>query len=197
MAKNAQYLTPREAAQQTVKSARTDILLVVILTIVNIAMLIGGIDYFMLFSASVPYYAVCFPALMGEYELFVLGVILAVIIIIAYFLCWLLSKKRPQWLTVALVMFIVDTIGLIGFYILAQEISGIMDLLIHALVLYQLIRGIQAANKLKKMPVGRELRITVRPFAAWVKKKNTVFCSAASMAESGSSTEESSMSTSL
>jgi hypothetical protein len=147
-----QNSSQRQQTQQIFKSARTNLLLVVILTVVNIAMLIAGSETFMLFSASIPYYAVCFPAIMGSFELFLVGCVVAIVMIVLYFLCWLLSKKRHGWLVVALVMFIIDTIALIGFYILAEEVSGFLDLAIHIYVLVSLFRGISAAKKLKTLP---------------------------------------------
>ena len=152
MAKMQQNMTPRQLLEQKFKSARSNLLIVIILTVVNIALLIGGSETFMLFSASIPYYAVGLPAIWGEYELFLVGCVLAAIILALYLVCWLLSKKRPGWLVVALVMFIVDTLALIGLYVLIGEMSGIMDLLIHAYVVYSICVGISSAKKLKTMP---------------------------------------------
>lgn len=146
----------RKIYTQKFNSARTNLLLVLVLTLVNIILLIAGSETFMLFSASIPYYAVCLPVVWGEFELFVAGCILAAVLLVIYFLSWLLSKKRPGWLVVALVMFILDTLALIGFYLLAEEISGIMDVVIHIWVLYYLVNGIFAARKLKNMPMPLE-----------------------------------------
>lgn len=146
----------RKIYLQKFNAARSNLLLMLILTVVNIALLIAGSDTFLLFSVSIPYYAVCLPVVWGEYELFLAGCVLAVILVVVYFLCWLLSKKRPGWLIVALVLFILDTLGLIGFYLLAEEVSGIVDLVIHIWVLYYLISGIMNAKKLKNMPMTLE-----------------------------------------
>lgn len=146
----------RKIYQQKFNSARSNLLLMLILTVVNIVLLVAGSDTFLLFSASIPYYAVCLPVVWGEYALFLAGCILAAVLMVLYFLCWLLSKKRPGWLVVALVLFALDTLGLVGFYVLAEEISGIMDLLIHVWVLYYLISGISCAKKLKNIPMTLE-----------------------------------------
>ena len=152
MANMQQNMTPRQLVQQKFQSSRNNLLLVIILTMVNIALLIGGSDTFLLFSASIPYLAVALPVFAGEYELFLLGCVLAVIVLLLYFICWLLSKKRPGWLIVALVAFILDTFALIVFYVWAEEFSGVFDLLIHACVIYYLIVGFSSAKKLKTMP---------------------------------------------
>jgi len=152
MARTQQALTPRDQLQQKYNSARVNLLLVIILTVVNVALLFGGSETMMLFSASVPYYAIAFPVVWGMPELFAFGLIVAVVSLVLYFLCWLLSKKRPGWLVAALVLFILDTMALAGLYLLIEEISGIVDLAIHVLVLVYLIQGISASAKLKKMP---------------------------------------------
>lgn len=152
MARTQQTLSPRDQLQQKFNSSRLNLLLVIILTVVNIVMLIGGSETMMLFSASIPYYAIAFPVILGMPELFVFGVILAVVSLVLYFLCWLLSKKRPGWLVVALVLFALDTLALAGLYLSIEEMSGIVDLAIHVLVLIYLIQGISAWSKLKKMP---------------------------------------------
>lgn len=151
MARTQQNMTPREAAEQRFKMSRNNLLLVVILTVVNIVMLYLGSDSMMLFSASIPYYAVGFGVWWESFELFVVGIVVAVVLIALYFLCWLLSKKRPGWLIVALVLFVLDTIALAGLYIMAGEVSGILDVLLHAWVLYYLIIGISSARKLKNL----------------------------------------------
>jgi hypothetical protein len=55
-------------------------------------------------------------------------------------------------LIAALVLMIVDTLALVGFYFLAGEISGILDFFFHAMILYYLISGVVASGRLKKLP---------------------------------------------
>lgn len=139
----------RRQLVQKYDSARFDLLIVIGLTILNIILLFAGSDSMMLFSASVPYFAIVFGILL---DVLPLGVLVAAVVLVLYFVCWLLSKKHSAWITVALVLFSMDTLCLLGFYVLAEEISGIMDLLIHFLALYYIVGGVIAANKLKKMP---------------------------------------------
>lgn len=152
MASVQQNLTPRQAAERQFKMARSNLLLMVIFTVVNVVLLFLGSDSMLLFSASIPYLAVAISVAWGSFELFVAGLVVALILVVVYFLCWLLSKKHPGWLIAALVLFVLDSLALIGFYILAEEAAGMVDVLFHAWVLYYLIIGISSAAKLKKMP---------------------------------------------
>ena len=56
--------TPRDVHLQRIKTARTDLLLMIVLTVVNIVLYFTQSQAMMLFSASVPYYAVVFAGLL-------------------------------------------------------------------------------------------------------------------------------------
>ena len=143
-----QYLTSKVA------SARYSLLLILIFTAVNLVMLLLDSGYYFLFSASVPYYltGICFVFDGGSLGTFtVIALVLSLVILGAYLLCWLLSKKKTGWFIVALVMFIVDTLGLIGFCVLAEDFSGIVDFVFHAWVIWSLVGGISAGSKLKQL----------------------------------------------
>ena len=152
MARTQANLSPREQLQLKYKSARSNLLLTIILTVVNVVMLIAGSESMLLFSISVPFYAVVFGYFMEGSAMLATGCVIAAVMLAVYLLCWIFSKKRTGWLVAALVLFILDTIVMGLIYLLSGEMSGIMDILIHALVLYYLIAGISSANKLKKMP---------------------------------------------
>lgn len=139
----------RTKLTQKFNAARIDLLLVIVLTLLNILMFFAGSDTMMLFSASVPYYVLIIAAIN---DLLPMGMIVAVVSLGLYFLCWLGSKKRPGWLLLAMTLFIIDTLWLIMIYVSVGELSGILDFVIHALVLYYLISGYVAARKLKALP---------------------------------------------
>lgn len=152
MATTQQNMTPAGQLRQKFLTSRTNLLLMTVLTVINIVMLFLGSESMMLFSASIPYFAVAFPVVWGMQELFVAGLAVAIVIIVLYFLCWLLSKKHPGWMTVALVLFALDTLALAGLYLSIGEVSGIMDVLFHIWVLFYLFQGVSSAAKLKKLP---------------------------------------------
>lgn len=152
MARTQETLSPREQLEQKYKSARSNLLLIIILTVVNVVMLLAGSEIMLLFSISVPYYAVIMGYVMGEQVMLVTGCVIAAIMLAVYLLCWIFSKKRTGWMIAALVLFIIDTLVMCWMYLGVGDDSGIMDALIHAWVLYDLILGIVSTAKLKKMP---------------------------------------------
>lgn len=152
MAKFQTNLTPREVLEQKYKSARSNLLLTIILTVVNVILLLSGSETMMLFSISVPYYAVIFGYFSGDQAMLITGCAIAAVMLAAYLLCWIFSKKRSGWLVAALVLFVLDSLVMALMYYLIGEFSGILDVVIRVFVLYYLIVGIRSAGQLKKMP---------------------------------------------
>ena len=146
----------RTALEKKYASARLDLLIAIILTVLNIVMAITGSESMMLFSISFPYMAVIFAA-MWEADILL---ILAAVSLIVYFLCWLFSKKHSGWILAAAIFFVLDTLCLGGMYLLAEEISSVMDMLFHVLILYYLFSGYAADRKLKKLSPEPEVEVT-------------------------------------
>ncbi len=162
-------LSPRDAQLRKFNSARMNLLLVVICTLINVIFALTGTDTYFLFSAFIPYFLVLngmyycgkmpedwyeegksnFEALDPSF-LVVLTVIAAVILGL-YLVLWLISKKHMSGgMIAALVFFSLDTLAflLLG----GLSLESILDILFHAWVLYYLIVGVIAAQKLKTMP---------------------------------------------
>lgn len=145
----------RQNLQQQYNSARANLLVALIFTVVNIVLLFIESDTMFLFSMSVPYFAAVYGYFfrLAQYSgLFAACVTVAAVVLVVYLLCWIFSKKHYNWMLVAMIMFIVDTITLAGFYILAEDVTGVLDALFHVWVLYYLIVGVIAGTKLKKLP---------------------------------------------
>ncbi len=152
MQNNQRPKNKKEFALQQVKMARSNLLLMIALTVVNIILLATGADTMLLFSATVPYYVAAFGIFSEISQLIVAGLVIAAVILVLYLLCWIFSKKHYGWMIAALVFFILDSIAMIGLYILAEDFSGILDLVIHIWVLYYLIIGVRYGYKLKNIP---------------------------------------------
>ena len=167
-------LSLRETLIQNYNQARGNLLLVVVFTLINIALfLLSPLEarYFLV-SASIPYILVTtFYELCGKYpaecyaevyesneplnffdnSFWIGAIVIAFIIIVFYFLCFLLSKKmKSGWLISALVFFSLDTVCL---FTLLDPKYFIMDIFFHAWVIVILCMGISASNKLKKLPL--------------------------------------------
>ena len=146
-------LSKRGIALQKYASARSNLLLMLIFTVVNIVLLVAGGDVMLLFSATVPYYSVIM-AMFDETGLLLLPLLaVAAVSLAGYLICWIFSKKHFGWMIAALVMFIIDTLCMVGFYALGGDIAdGIFDVLIHIWVLYYLIIGVKYGAQLRKLP---------------------------------------------
>ena len=153
--------------------ARSNLLLVAVLTICNIALLITGSDTYFLFSASVPYIITSLSMYLcgmypeeyyeGGYEsyeffgkgLFGTALAISIAIIAVYFLIFfLLRKKRKIWLVVALVIFAIDTVVMFAYYGLNLEMA--FDILFHIYLIVSFSIGIYSAGKLKNMEENGE-----------------------------------------
>lgn len=167
----AKYKAPesRDSLTRKVASARHSLLLILIFTVANMAMVMLDTGSNFLFSISVPYYLVMLGKgldngfidgawdVTGTYT--ITGLVIAVAVLAVYLLCWLLSKKRNGWLTAALVLFLVDTaaLALFTFALYENPAVNFMDGLFHVFIIAELIHAIGACRKLKNLPQEAEL----------------------------------------
>ena len=150
-------LPPRAAAKQRYDSARVNLLIMAVFTIVNVVLLLVGSDTFFLFSATIPYFAAAEGLLLQILGADLLSQLLcfgiAALCILAYLLFWFFSGKRPAFLIAATVLFALDTVYMLYVYLSANLLAdSIIDVVFHALVLGYLILGIVNGFKLKKLP---------------------------------------------
>lgn len=167
-ANNAPQLSPRAALEGKYNSARYNLLGVVLFTLVNIIILFVDASSYFLFSAFLPYYIstlgmfFCGKLPAEFYEgvedfvaspdtVLVVALVISAVILIAYLLCFIFSSKnRVGWLIAALVLFGIDTAAYL--LLVGIDFSAILDILFHAWVIYYLVSGIIAHNKLKNLP---------------------------------------------
>ncbi len=149
-------------------AARSNILVMVIFSAFNLLMLATGAGTYFLFSASVPYIITDLSMFLCRmypeefYEgfegmfffdksFFVITLIVSILILALYLLCWFFSKKnKVGWLIAALVMFGIDTLVMFGYY--GFYLGIIVDIIFHIWVIVILAMGINAHYKLRKMP---------------------------------------------
>lgn len=173
---NQSILTPREKYERNYKGARSNLLMMLLFTAVNIVLCLFKSSSYFVFSAQIPYTMVydsmwtygMMPAeaywdtygldkadlIFPPQSMFYVMVAIAVVIVALYLLCYIFSGKKVGWMTFALVLFVLDCVGmglLYAFYYVFDA-SMILDLLFHVLVLYYLILGVIAGHKLRKMP---------------------------------------------
>ncbi len=146
----------RAIAQGKLKAARSNLLLMIVLTLLNIVLLFFKADYMLLFSATVPYFSVAVGMVSEISRFLIVGICLAAIILLAYLLCWIFSKKHYGWMIAALVLFIIDSLFMIGIYVISKDFSGVLDVVIHIWVLYYLVIGVKYGYRLKLLPKEEE-----------------------------------------
>lgn len=178
-----QTLSERQILESKYTSARSNLLLVVLFTVINVLLPVTQSNTYFLFSAFIPFilmdygmfYCGMYPDEVygGVPELYVLfdGSVFAVVAVICalivavYLLCWIFSKKHKiGWLIAALVFFALDTVGMFLFY--GVSLDAILDIIFHVWVLYYLANGIAAHYKLMKLPVEETTAVVDEPETA-------------------------------
>ena len=137
-------------AQRRIGNARSSILFIVILSIVNIFAISAGSYFF--FSAYLPQVFIAL-AVYGDPTLLVPMIVLSVIYVFPYLLCFIFSKKRKGWMIAALVLFLIDSasfaIDVLPLLMLG-DISFLFDAIIRVYALVTLIVGITGYSKLEE-----------------------------------------------
>ena len=165
-------VNPRPAEEMLLQSrydgARKNLFLVVVFSLINLVLLaVNSFTYF-LFSASIPYILLSeikylcgmFPEEFYDFDyaealffprvLFWIALVVAVLIVAFYVLCFFLSgKNRVGWLIAALAFFTLDTVAMFLYYGISSDM--IMDIVFHAWVIVSLSVGIYAHFKRKKL----------------------------------------------
>ena len=134
--------------------ARSNLLMMTILTAVNILLLIAEADLSFLFAAILPQLAVFYgwlgTGLTYSQTYTYIGYGAALLIIGAFLLCYFMSKKRKGWMTAALVLFCIDCLALVYWIYLGFMIEDVLDIAFHICILIYLIRGVRAGVKKEK-----------------------------------------------
>lgn len=145
-----------EYQENLIRSARYNLLVAIIFTVLNLVMLLVGSNRYFLFSTSIPYYLTYFGYLFDHYTVggyTLTGLTMAAVFVAAYAVFWFMSKKHSGWFIAALVLFGVDTLAMLLLMLLFGDIgSWLFEIVFHVWVIISLSRGIAAAAKLKNMP---------------------------------------------
>ncbi len=131
-------------------SCRINILVMIGFTLINVILLALKSNTYFLFSAYIPLFLYTLGVeLSGPY--IVMGFALAMFVILLYFICFLMSKKKYVWMIVALVLFSIDTLFfLYNIYLIGFEANVLLDLFFHGWVLFYMIRSLTVVKVLKR-----------------------------------------------
>ena len=153
-----QPMSQRTILQQKYNGARSNLLMMLILTTLNIVLFISGSGTMFLFSATVPYLLAIWGTMFWEAEpLVAIFFVIAAVILVLYLLCWVFSKKHFGWMIGALVLFVLDIAFMAGMYLESPELFSVLDAICHVWVLYYLIMGVSSGVKLKKLPADEPI----------------------------------------
>ena len=148
------------------KSSRFNLLLVIIFTVINIVLLVTQSNRYFLFSATVPYFiadlGMLYAGMYPEEFYFETGITplfdttgfvfflsVAILILVFYLICFMQSKnKKVGWLIAALVFISIDT----AMCLLLYGFEGILDIVFHGWVIFDIASGIKAYSDFKKLP---------------------------------------------
>lgn len=142
--------------QQVLKfnKARNNLLAVVAFTVINLLLTAFNADIYLLFSATAP--QLIFEVGRGLAEelqsnvFLIIGFIVAFVVIILYFICWLFAKRLRAFILVALILFSIDTLIFVLLTLAAGfDVSYLLDIGFHGWILFYLISGVMAWTKLR------------------------------------------------
>ena len=137
------------------KNARISLLIVLICSLINVFALFAG--YYFYFSSRIALVLVEIGMQVDvtagtTFFKFVFAA-LAVASLVPYLLSWIFSKKRVGWMIAALALFSVDTLVLlidVPFVIKGGDYTIIIDIVVHAIILFELAIGVKSGFAMKK-----------------------------------------------
>ena len=138
-------MTPRFELEKRYTGARSNLLFVLALSLLNAVLSFVGSDWTFFFSTTFPMFSIEF---FGD-EAMAIGVAVALFSLLAYLLCYLLSKKNKGWLIAALVFICLDAPVIFMWEI---SVFTFVNLGFHAWIIVILISGLRAKSQLDKLP---------------------------------------------
>ena len=138
--------------------SRGNLLAVVIFTLVNMGLVVFGSDWYLLFSATVPYLLIIFAveeaAIFGYNAITITLIAMALIGVFLYFLFWLLSGRFRAFMLVAMIFFSIDSIVLLVlmlnlFLVGAFDFGLLLDAAFQTWIMFYLITGTVAWARLR------------------------------------------------
>ena len=149
-------MTEKIKLYRQINLARSNLIAMTVLTVVNIAAYFFGGDFGFPFSAFFPYAAVVFGDIfateLADPMIFYWGVTLGSIVLLLFVIGYFLSKKRHGWLKVVTLLYVLDILFMTFIYFPDFDFLALLDYVFHFWVLYYLVMGVIAAGKLKKLP---------------------------------------------
>ena len=144
--------------EQQSKSSRLALLITLIMSVVNIALVFTDLDRFFLYSAWLPYFKAVEAFIYMEFGMSeaTMSIVWVVVSLASGLVCWIFWNKSKLFPALAALLMTADTVYLATFF---DKMGGadeeftstlVMNLLFHIVIVVGLIYGFVNANKLEK-----------------------------------------------
>lgn len=143
-----------ELWNRQIKLARYMLLGTVIVTVLNVAFLLGNVDMYISYSAALPYYLVWLGKLFdnGLYlgaangEFTATGLLMAGVLLAAWLVLWWLARGSRKWLKVGLIAVAVDLgiLAILSIVLFSDPLSCLWEAIIHIAVIWEIAQGLKA-----------------------------------------------------
>ena len=159
-----------ELWQRQIKLSQYMLLGTVIITVVNMAFLLGNVDMFISYCAAVPYYLLTLGKLFdngymlgnlnGEFT--ATGLVMAGVVLAVYLMVWWLARDSRRWLQVGLWLIVADLAALIamGFFLFSSPLECFWEAIFHIIVIYEIVQGLRAQKNLAAAMAKAEAEAT-------------------------------------
>jgi hypothetical protein len=137
------------------EKSRNNLLLVIAFTVINLVLIYFEANVNFLFSATIPQFVFNVAKLVAENTdmniILIIGLVIAFLTVLAYFIFWLLARRARVLILAALIFFCIDSLLLIYLVFNNDEFnfSVLMEIAFHVWILYYLFTGVKAWSKLR------------------------------------------------
>ena len=146
-----------ELWNRRIKLARNILLYTAILTVLNVAFLLGNLNLFISYCAALPYYLVLFGKLFDNgyvlgihnREFVATGMVMAGIVLAVYLVVWWIARSNRRWLQLSLWLLVADLLLLISLAIFAfaNPLNCFWEAVFHIAAIWAIANGLQADKK--------------------------------------------------
>lgn len=162
--------------ERQLKLARYMLLGTVIITVVNLAFLLGNVDMFISYCAAVPYYLVMLGKLFdngympgdtnGEFT--ATGLVMGGVILGLFLVVWWFARDSRKWLQISLWLIVADLAALVvmGFILFSSPLQCFWEVVFHLAVIYEIAQGLRAQKKMEAAIVKQQEEAALQAEAA-------------------------------
>ena len=147
-----------ELWKRQIRLAQYMLLGMVIITVLNLAFLLGNSDMYISYSAALPYYLVWLGKIFdnGWYlgpvndQYTATGLVMAGVLLAVLLVLWWLAKGSRRWLKIGMWVIITDLAVLVvlAFVVFSNPVSCFWEAAIHVAVIWEMRQGLKAWKQL-------------------------------------------------